>query len=359
MSNKSILLALLAGSMLVNEVSAFRMPKLPSWLGGSCVQELSNDALVAVVGIGGAGGNVVNGMRKSREANGEEQLHFISVNTDVQDLERSVATGKVLIGEKSTQGMGTGANPGLGRLAAQESIRSIMDEIGTPRIAFLTAGMGGGTGSGAISLVSEELRRRGVLTVAVVTEPFAFEGARRARVATDAIAELKKVVDAIIIVQNQRLLEHVGAGVSMVDAFKMVDHVLDQAVRAILEIVLKPGHINIDLADMCSILKNMGAAVIGVGTASGSDRALQAAKNALTSPLIKNVDIANSKRCIVNITGGMNLGLHEVSVIASYIEKQVDKDAHIIVGSVFDESLGEEVRVSVVVTGVDTNREQQ
>ncbi len=304
-------------------------------------------ASIKVIGVGGAGGNTVN----SIVASGNQGIESIVANTDAQVLALSKATHTVHIGIKSTKGLGTGANPDLGKRAAEEDLDKIMEAIGDADIVFLTAGMGGGTGSGALPVVARALRERGILSIAVVTKPFVFEGKRRATVAEKAIEALRKEVDTLIIVPNQKLLDVVGQDVSMIDAFAMINDILGKSVKGISDIITKPGHINVDFADVKTIMKDMGLAVLGTGCASGEDRAAQAAKKAIASPLLENVSIKGARGVLLNITGGKNLGLHEISQAASVIYDQVDEDATIILGSVIDESLIDEVMVTIIATG--------
>lgn len=304
-------------------------------------------ASIKVIGVGGAGGNTVNSIVGS----GYQGIESIVANTDAQVLALSKANHTVHIGVKSTKGLGTGANPELGKRAAEEDLDKIMDAIGDADIVFLTAGMGGGTGSGALPVVARALRERGILSIAVVTKPFVFEGKRRAMVAEKAIETLRKEVDTLIIIPNQKLLDVVGQDVSMINAFSMINDILGRSVKGISDIITKPGHINVDFADVRTIMKDMGLAVLGTGTASGEGRAAQAAMKAISSPLLENMSIKGARGVLLNISGGKNLGLHEISQAASVIYDQVDEDATIILGSVIDESLVDEVTVTIIATG--------
>jgi len=310
-------------------------------------------ASIKVVGVGGAGGNTVNSMI---EKGLNSEIEFIIANTDSQSLMLSKATHKVQLGIKSTKGLGTGANPEIGRRAAEEDLDKLLEVIGDADIVFLAAGMGGGTGSGATPVIARALRERNILTIAVVTKPFMFEGRRRARVAYDAVKALRSEVDTLLIVPNQRLLEISDNNVSMIDAFALVNDVLDQSVRGISNIIIKPGHINVDFADLCTIMRDMGLAVMGTGKSSGENRAKQAAMSAISSPLLENMSIKGAKGVLLNITGGKNLGLHEINEAASVIYNQADEDANIILGSVIDETLGDEIIVTIVATGFDENQ---
>lgn len=309
-------------------------------------------ASIKVVGVGGAGGNTINSMIEKGQ---NSEIEFIVANTDSQSLMLSKATHKVQLGVKSTKGLGTGANPEIGRRAAEEDLDKLLEVIGNADIVFLAAGMGGGTGSGATPVIARALRERNILTIAVVTKPFLFEGRRRARVAYDAVKALRSEVDTLLIVPNQRLLEISDEKVSMIDAFALVNDVLDQSVRGISNIIIKPGHINVDFADLCTIMRDMGLAVMGTGKSSGPDRAHQAALSAISSPLLENMSIKGAKGVLLNITGGKSLGLHEINEAASVIYNQADEDANIILGSVIDENMQDEIIVTIVATGFNEN----
>src|SRR5579885_1345401 len=306
-------------------------------------------ARIKVLGIGGAGGNTVNSIIDS----GCEEIECIVANTDAQALEHSKAPHKVQIGLKATKGLGTGANPELGQRSAEEDLDKIMAAIGQADIVFLTGGMGGGTGSGALPVVARALKDHGILAIAVVTKPFTFEGKRRARVAQEALDLLKESVDTLIVIPNQKLLDVVDQNVSMLDAFSMINEVLNHSVKGISNIITKPGHINVDFADVRTIMKDMGLAVLGTGRASGSDRAWLAAEQAISSPLLENMSIDGARAVLLNITGGASLGLHEISQAASVIYEKADEDGNIILGSVIDPSMGDEVSVTIIATGLN------
>jgi cell division protein FtsZ len=304
-------------------------------------------AVIKVIGVGGAGGNTINSMIDA----GYEGIEFIVANTDAQALATSKAATKIQLGLKSTKGLGSGANPELGRRAAEEDLDKVLESVGEADIVFLSGGMGGGTGSGALPVIAKALKGNGILTVAVVTKPFTFEGKRRARIAESAIDALRKEVDTLIVIPNQKLLEVVDQEVSMIDAFSRINDVLNQAVKGISDIITKPGHINVDFADMREIMHGMGMAVLGTGSATGDDRARHAAEQAISSPLLENMSIAGAKGVLINVSGGTNLALHELSQAASAIYDLVDEEANIIIGSVIDKNMGDTVSVTVIATG--------
>lgn len=306
-------------------------------------------ATIKVIGVGGAGGNTVNSIVDSNY----DGICCISANTDAQALEQSRAHHKIQLGVKSTKGLGTGANPELGKHAAEEDLDKVIELLSDADIVFLTAGMGGGTGSGALPVIARALKAEGVLSIAIVTKPFGFEGKRRAQVAHEALENLKKEVDTLIVIPNQRLLDVVDQNVSMIESFSMINQVLGQAVKGIADIITKPGHINVDFADVRTIMKGMGLAVMGTGIATGSGRAREAALKAISSPLLENMTIQGAHSLLINVTGGKNLRLHELSEAASLLYEQAADDAHIILGSVIDESLDEELMVTVIATGFE------
>lgn len=302
---------------------------------------------IKVIGVGGAGGNAVNSIIES----GCQGIGFVVANTDAQALEFSKAQYKIQIGVKSTKGLGAGANPEIGKRAAEEDLDKVMEAIAGADIVFLVGGMGGGTGSGGLPVIARALRDKGILVIAIVTRPFLFEGKRRAAVANAAIEKLKLDVDTLIVIPNQKLLEVVDQNVSMIDAFAMINEgVLSQSVRGLSDIITRPGHINVDYADIRTIMKDRGLAVMGTGKASGSGRAHQAALQAISSPLLENMSVIGAHGVLCNITGGKNLGLHEISEAASVVYEQAHEDANIIIGSVIDESLQDEVIVTIIAT---------
>ncbi len=302
---------------------------------------------IKVIGVGGAGGNAVNSIIES----GCQGIGFVVANTDAQALEFSKAQYKIQIGVKSTKGLGAGANPEMGKRAAEEDLDKVMDAISGADIAFIVGGMGGGTGSGGLPVIARALRDKGILVIAIVTRPFLFEGKRRASVANAAIEKLKQDVDTLIVIPNQKLLEVVDEQVSMIDAFAMINEgVLSQSVRGLSDIITRPGHINVDYADIRTIMKDRGLAVMGTGKASGKGRARQAALEAISSPLLENMSVVGAHGVLCNITGGKGLGLHEISEAASVVYEQAHEDANIIIGSVIDDSLQDEVIVTIIAT---------
>lgn len=302
---------------------------------------------IKILGIGGAGGNAVNSMIES----GLDEVSFVVANSDLQALKHSKAPSKVQLGVKATKGLGSGANPELGRRSTEEDLEKVMEALGDADIVFLVAGMGGGTGSGGAPVIAKALKDRGILSISVITKPFAFEGKRRMLIAEHALEELKKEVDTLIVVPNEKLLGLVDRSVSMVDSFKMINDLLIHSVKSISSIISKSGHINVDFADLSTIMKGMGLAMMGTGSSTGENRAYEAAKKAISSPLLENMDIKSARGVLLNISGGKNLSLHEINDAANVIYDESDKNAHIILGTVIDEDLGDEVVVSVVATG--------
>jgi cell division protein FtsZ len=311
---------------------------------------------IKVIGIGGAGGNAVEKIIKS----GIQNIQCIVVNTDAQALETSMVPTKIQIGVKSAKGLGTGANPDLGKRAAEEDLDKIMEAVGSADIVFLAAGMGGGTGSGALPVIAHALREKGILTIAIITKPFIFEGKRRMNVAHEATEVVRKEVDTLIIMPNQNLLKVVDKNVSMIDAFDMINDVLMQSVKGISDIITHPGHINVDCADVRAIMKDQGVAVMGTGrAASGAGRGREAALQAISSPLLENMNIEGAHSVLLNITGGANLGLHEISDVASIIYEQAHEDANIILGSVIDDAMGDEISVTIIATGFKAKEKKE
>jgi cell division protein FtsZ len=307
---------------------------------------------IMVCGIGGAGGNAVNNMIVS----GLVGVDFIVANTDAQALTSSKADRIIQMGLQVTEGLGAGSKPEVGRAAAEEAIEEIRDHLAGAHMCFVTAGMGGGTGTGAAPVVARVAREMGILTVGVVTKPFQFEGARRMRVAEAGIEELQKSVDTLIIIPNQNLFRVANEKTTFADAFAMADQVLYSGVACITDLMVKEGLINLDFADVRSVMSEMGKAMMGTGEASGERRAIQAAEAAISNPLLDEVSMSGARGLLISITGGNDLGLYEVDEAASRIRQEVDEDANIILGATFDQSLDGVVRVSVVATGIDRDQ---
>jgi cell division protein FtsZ len=310
-----------------------------------------NFALIRVIGVGGGGSNAVNRMIRA-EMMGVE---FIACNTDAQALLQSDAPHKIRIGDKITRGLGAGGDASIGQRAAEEDRDKIADAIADSDMVFITAGLGGGTGSGAAPVVAEIAKEQGALTIGVVTKPFSFEGSRRKLVAEKAAEELKTKVDTLITIPNDRLRDVVQKNTSIVDAFRVVDDVLRQGVAGISDIITVPGLINLDFADVRTIMKDAGSALMGIGRATGDNRALEAARQAVASPLLE-INIAGAQGILFNITGSSNLTLWEVTEAAEEIRAAADPEANIIFGTSFNERLGEEVMITVIATGFDGRR---
>lgn len=311
-------------------------------------------AVIKVVGVGGGGCNAVNRMIDA----GLKGVEFIAVNTDAQALLMSDADVQLDIGRSLTRGLGAGSDPDVGRLAAEEHREEIVEALKGADMVFITAGEGGGTGTGAAPLIAELAKSQGALSIGVVTRPFSFEGRRRALQAENGVMKLKEHVDTLIIIPNDRLLTIANEKTSMLNAFKIADEVLLQGVQGITDLITTPGIINTDFADVKMIMSNAGSAIMGIGTASGENRALTAARHAITSPLLE-ASIEGARGILLNIAGGSDLGLFEVQEAAQVIHNAADPDANIIFGSVIDESMGDEVRVTVIAAGFDDwkNRE--
>lgn len=310
--------------------------------------EMEQFAQIKVVGVGGGGNSAVNRMIKF----GLKGVDFISVNTDKQALHLSEANHKIQIGEKLTKGLGAGANPEIGQKAAEESRDEIEQSLKGSDMVFITAGMGGGTGTGAAPVVAEIAKSMGILTVGVVTKPFSFEGKKRMKNAEQGIENLKKNVDTLVIIPNDRLLQVVERRTSMIEAFKMADDVLRQGVQGISDLIAVPGLVNLDFADVRTIMKEQGLAHMGIGRGSGENRATEAAKQAIQSPLLET-SIQGAKGVLLNITGGSDLGLFEVNEAAELVAEASDPDVNIIFGAVIDDSLSDEIRITVIATGFD------
>jgi cell division protein FtsZ len=305
-------------------------------------------ARIKVIGVGGSGGNAIDRMM----VNGIRGVEFVAVNTDAQALHNSEADHKIHIGKTITRGLGAGMNPDIGRAAAEESKDEILDVIKNADMVFITCGLGGGTGTGAGPVVAELAKKVGILTVAVVTKPFAFEGAKRREIAEKGLEALKHHVDTIIMIPNDRILQIIDKKTSLLDAFKTVDEVLRQGVAGISDLITTPGMINVDFADVKAIMQNAGSALMGIGRGTGENRALDAARSAIDSPLLE-MSIDGAKGVLFNITGGRDLGMYEVDDAAKYITKAADPEARIIFGAVIDENMEEEVKITVIATGFD------
>ncbi|WP_242913860.1 cell division protein FtsZ [Brevundimonas pishanensis] len=310
---------------------------------------------IVVFGVGGAGGNAVNNMIDS----GLEGVEFVVANTDAQHLSFAKTDRRIQLGDTITQGLGAGAHPEVGMNAAEESADEIHAHLEGAHMVFITAGMGGGTGTGAAPVIAKCARDRGILTVGVVTKPFTFEGRHRMRLADAGIAELQRYVDTLIVIPNQNLFRVANERTTFSDAFQMADQVLHSGVRSITDLMILPGLINLDFADVRAVMSEMGKAMMGTGEATGDDRALLAAQNAIANPLLDETSLQGAKAVLVNITGGMDMTLLEVDEAANAIAAEVDGDANIIFGAAFDPALEGKIRVSVVATGMDEASIQQ
>jgi len=304
---------------------------------------------ITVIGVGGAGGNAVNNMIRADLPG----VDFVVTNTDAQALLHSEAQKKVQLGAQLTQGLGAGARPDVGRAAAEESLEQINEHLTGSHMVFVTAGMGGGTGTGAAPIIARLAREQGILTVGVVTKPFQFEGSRRMRLAEEGIQELQEYVDTLIIIPNQNLFRIANEKTTFADAFSMADEVLHSGVRGVTDLMVMPGLVNLDFADVRTVMSEMGKAMMGTGEAEGENRALEAAEAAISNPLLDEVSMKGARGVLINITGGMDLTLFEVDEAANRIRNEVDPDANILVGSALDESLNGRMRVSVVATGIE------
>jgi len=304
---------------------------------------------IVVFGVGGAGGNAVNNMIEA----GLEGVEFVVANTDAQQLAFSKTDRRIQLGVTVTQGLGAGAHPEIGMSAAEESGLEIGEHLDGAHMVFITAGMGGGTGTGAAPIIAKCARERGILTVGVVTKPFTFEGRHRMRLADSGIAELQRYVDTLIVIPNQNLFRIANERTTFAEAFGMADQVLHSGVRSITDLMVLPGLINLDFADVRTVMTEMGKAMMGTGEASGEDRALMASQNAIANPLLDEVSLKGAKAVLVNVTGGLDMTLLEVDEAANAISDQVDPEANIIFGAAFDPSLEGKIRVSVVATGMD------
>jgi len=307
-------------------------------------------AKLKVVGVGGAGGNAVTRMITS----GMKGVDFIAINTDAQDLDNNPSEQKVQIGKNLTKGLGAGANSNVGRNAAEADSEVIHNLLEGADMAFITSGMGGGTGTGAAPMIAQISRELGILTVGIVTLPFKFEGPKRYNRALEGIAEMKKSCDTLIAIPNQKLLSVVDKSTTLPEAFEMADGILHQAAKGISDLINVHGMINLDFADVETIMKNMGEAIMGTGTAQGDERATLAAQQAISSPLLDNASIAGAQGVLVNITGGENITLHEIDEATSIILEEAGESANIIVGAVIDKNMTEDIQVTVISTGFNT-----
>ena len=311
-----------------------------------------DDALIKVIGIGGGGGNAVEHMLRENI----EGVHFVAVNTDAQALRNSGAETTIQIGANITKGLGAGANPDVGREAALENRDEIRQMLTGSDMVFIAAGMGGGTGTGVAPVIAEVAKELGILTVAVVTKPFNFEGKKRMSYALQGIDELSKHVDSLITIPNDKLLKVLGRGVSLLDAFKAANNVLLGAVQGIAELITRPGLINVDFADVRTVMREMGTAMMGTGSARGDDRAEEAAEKAISSPLLEDIDLAGAKGILVNITAGLDVTMEEFETVGNAVKAFASENATVVVGAVIDPSLEDELRVTVVATGIGNER---
>lgn len=312
-------------------------------------EEPNNAAKIKVIGVGGGGGNAVNTMIQS----GMSNVDFVVANTDLQAINHSLAETKIQLGNSLTKGLGAGANPEIGREAALEDRSKIADALEGADMVFITAGMGGGTGTGGAPVIAEIAKEMGILAIGVVTKPFMFEGRKRKTYADAGVKELKNAVDTLITIPNQRLINLAGEQLSILEAFTKVDEVLLKAVRGISDLITIPGLINLDFADVKTIMNGQGMAMMGTGEANGQGRAKEAAQRAISSPLLEDVDISGATGVLLNITASSSLTLHEVNDAATMIHEAAHEDANIIFGAVIDENMGEDMRLTVIATGFD------
>lgn len=311
-----------------------------------------NSATIKVIGVGGAGCNAVNTMIDA----GLEGVEFIVANTDQQVLDTSKAAVKIQLGESITRGLGAGANPEVGKQAALEDIDKIKEALNDSDMVFITAGMGGGTGTGAAPVIAEAIKTIGALTVAVVTKPFDLEGKRRKKIAEEGLKNLKENVDSLIAIPNQRLFTLAEKATTLLEGFKLADEVLLHAIKSISDLINIPGLINLDFADAKTIMSKMGMAFMGIGLSSGENRAAEAAKKAISNPLLDNITIKGAKGILINITASSSLSLIDVEKATEFIQKEAHEDANIIFGAAIDESLGENIQITVIATGFESSR---
>jgi cell division protein FtsZ len=319
------------------------------------LEELMVPARIKVIGVGGGGGNAVNRMIDSRMRG----IEFIAANTDVQALRNCRAPHKLQLGQSLTRGLGAGGDPEIGRKSALEDTERILEVLEGSDMVFLTAGLGGGTGTGALPIVASLAAEVGALTVAVVTKPFGFEGKRRGGLAERGVDELRGSVDTLITIPNERLLNFVDRGTPLSEAFQIADDVLQQAVQGISDLITVPGEVNVDFADVKSVMSGMGMALMGTGIAKGENRALEAAQRAISSPLLEETSVQGAQGVLINISGSRSLTLHEVDEAARVIAEAVDSEANIITGMVVDETMEDEMKVTVIATGFDGSDEER
>ncbi|WP_370444355.1 cell division protein FtsZ [Aliidiomarina celeris] len=316
------------------------------------IEQFETDAVIKVIGVGGGGGNAVQHM----VAQSIEGVQFLAANTDAQALRRNGADTTIQLGGEITKGLGAGANPEIGRLAAEENREEIARYLEGADMVFIAAGMGGGTGTGAAPIVAEIAKELGILTVAVVTKPFSFEGKKRLAAAEEGIAELSQHVDSLITIPNEKLLKVLGRGTSLLDAFGAANNVLLGAVQGIAELITRPGLINVDFADVQAVMREMGTAMMGTGVASGEDRAAEAAEMAINSPLLEDIDLSGARGVLVNVTSGVDMSMEEFDTVGQTIRAFASDNATVIIGAVIDIEMTDEMRVTVVATGLGAER---
>lgn len=315
----------------------------------------SDEAVIRVIGVGGGGGNAVEHMMNQKI----EGVQFVVANTDAQALRKSSAGTTLQIGKDITKGLGAGANPEVGRASAEEDKEAIRETLRNTDMIFIAAGMGGGTGTGAAPVVAEVAKEEGILTVAVVTKPFPFEGKKRMQYADQGIEQLSRSVDSLITIPNEKLLKVLGKGTSLLDAFAAANNVLLGAVQGIAELITRPGLINVDFADVKTVMSEMGNAMMGTGNASGPDRAEEAAQMAVASPLLEDIDLAGARGVLVNITAGMDMSIEEFEMVGNYIKAYASDNATVVVGAVIDPDMSDELRVTVVATGIGFDKQTE
>jgi cell division protein FtsZ len=311
------------------------------------VEDSNNGARIKVIGVGGAGGNAVNNMIDFHT----QGVEFITANTDLQALSATIAPIRLQLGAELTKGLGAGANPDIGRRAAEEDRQQLREALTGADMVFITAGLGGGTGTGAAPVIASLAKEQGSLTIAVVTRPFDFEGKRRKQQAEEGLRALRAHVDTLITIPNQRLLQVVDRGTPLRTAFRVADNVLRQAVQGISDLITIPGLVNLDFADMQTIMSGMGLAIMGTGRAQGEKRAVEATQQAISSPLLEESSITGARGVLINITGGLDLGLHEVNDVVAIVRDAAHEEAQIIFGAVIDENLEDELRITLIATG--------